>query len=127
MYVCVCACLILSNDFRDYAELCFKEFGDRVKHWITLNEPWSYSYGGYASGLLAPDRCSAWQNLNCTGGNSGIEPYLVAHHLLLAHAAAVEVYKKKYQVQPTTNLDKNMKTHTYASCLNKMFTIYICR
>ncbi|GMY16393.1 beta-glucosidase 12-like [Fagus crenata] len=86
------------NDFRDYAELCFKEFGDRVKHWITLNEPWSYSYGGYASGLLAPDRCSAWQNLNCTGGNSGTEPYLVAHHLLLAHAAAVEVYKKKYQV-----------------------------
>uniref|UniRef100_A0A2N9G8F8 Beta-glucosidase n=1 Tax=Fagus sylvatica TaxID=28930 RepID=A0A2N9G8F8_FAGSY len=82
------------NDFRDYAELCFKEFGDRVKHWITLNEPWSYSYGGYASGLLAPDRCSAWQNLNCTGGNSGTEPYLVAHHLLLAHAAAVEVVQK---------------------------------
>jgi beta-glucosidase len=101
MCVCVCTCLIFSNDFRDYAELCFKEFGDRVKHWITLNEPWSYSYGGYASGLLAPDRCSAWQNLNCTGGNSGTEPYLVAHHLLLAHAAAVEVYKKKYQVQPT--------------------------
>ena len=25
------------DDFRDYAELCFKEFGDRVKHWITLS------------------------------------------------------------------------------------------
>ena len=62
--------LIFSDDFRDYAELLFKEFGDRVKHWITLNEPWSYSYGGYAAKALAPGRCSAWQNLNCTGGDS---------------------------------------------------------
>nr|POF17448.1 cyanogenic beta-glucosidase [Quercus suber] len=36
------------DDFQDYAELCFKEFGDRVKHWITLNEPWGTSYAGYA-------------------------------------------------------------------------------
>ncbi|KAB1209597.1 Beta-glucosidase 12 [Morella rubra] len=85
------------NDFRDYAELCFKKFGDRVKHWITMNEPWTYSDGGYASGTLAPGRCSSWQNLNCTGGDSATEPYLVSHYQLLAHAAAVEVYKQKYQ------------------------------
>ncbi|KAK9941262.1 hypothetical protein M0R45_017875 [Rubus argutus] len=48
-------------------------------------------------GALAPGRCSAWQQLNCTGGDSGTEPYLVAHHLLLAHAAAVKLYKQKYQ------------------------------
>ncbi|KAB1227610.1 Beta-glucosidase 12 [Morella rubra] len=88
---------VAKNDFRDYAELCFKEFGDRVKRWITLNEPWSYSSGGYASGMLAPGRCSSWQNLNCTGGDSATEPYLVSHYQLLAHAAAVEVYKQKYQ------------------------------
>ncbi|XP_072074045.1 cyanogenic beta-glucosidase-like [Arachis hypogaea] len=35
----------ITKDFEDYSELCFKEFGDRVKHWITLNEPWSYSVG----------------------------------------------------------------------------------
>ena len=93
--------LIFSDDFRDYAELLFKEFGDRVKHWITLNEPCSYSYGGYAAKALAPGRCSAWQNLNCTGGDSGTEPYLVSHHELLSHAAAVELYKKKYQVRLT--------------------------
>ncbi|KAK9999880.1 hypothetical protein SO802_019483 [Lithocarpus litseifolius] len=86
-----------NDDFRDYAELLFKEFGDRVKHWITLNEPWSFSNGGYAEKSLAPGRCSTWQNLNCTGGDSGTEPYLVTHHELLSHAAAVEVYKKKYQ------------------------------
>ncbi|KAI9079405.1 hypothetical protein K1719_038704 [Acacia pycnantha] len=85
------------EDFRDYAELCFKEFGDRVKNWITLNEPRSVSKNGYANGRFAPGRCSAWLNMNCTGGDSGTEPYLVAHHQLLVHAAAVQAYKIKYQ------------------------------
>ncbi|RXH99529.1 hypothetical protein DVH24_021331 [Malus domestica] len=85
------------NHFRDYAELCFKLFGDRVKHWITLNEPYTFITFGYASGELAPGRCSAWQNSNCTGGDSATEPYIVAHHFLLAHAHAVKVYKTKYQ------------------------------
>ncbi|KAL9455292.1 hypothetical protein AB3S75_010661 [Citrus x aurantiifolia] len=85
------------NDFRGYAQVCFREFGDRVKHWITLNEPWTYSVGGYGDGSLAPGRCSDWQQLNCTGGDSGVEPYLVAHHHLLAHAAAVHLYKNTYQ------------------------------
>lgn len=91
-------CKKYREDFKDYAELCFKEFGDRVKHWITLNEPWTYSYGGYVSGTQAPGRCSSWQQLNCTGGDSATEPYLVSHHQLLAHAAAVHIYKHKYQV-----------------------------
>ncbi|KHN31251.1 Cyanogenic beta-glucosidase, partial [Glycine soja] len=46
------------DDFRDYAKLCFKEFGNRVKHWITLNEPRSVSKNGYANGRFAPGRCS---------------------------------------------------------------------
>jgi beta-glucosidase len=102
MYMWACV-LIFSDDFRNYAELCFKEFGDRVKHWITINEPYTFSDGGYATGTLAPGRCSSWQNLNCTGGDSGTEPYLVTHNLLLAHAAGVQVYKQKYQV-PLANI-----------------------
>ncbi|CAJ1933299.1 unnamed protein product [Sphenostylis stenocarpa] len=85
------------KDFQDYAELCFKEFGDRVKNWITLNEPWSFSHKGYATGTMGPGRCSSWSNPNCYGGDSGTEPYLVTHHQLLAHAAAVNLYKTKYQ------------------------------
>lgn len=89
------------EDFGEYVEVCFKEFGDRVKHWITLNEPSSYSLGGYVLGLLAPGRCSDWLNPTCTGGDSGTEPYVVAHHLLLAHARAVQVYRANYQVIPS--------------------------
>lgn len=83
-------------DFQDYAELCFKEFGDRVKHWITLNEPWTYSNGGYNLGFFPPTRCSRFIG-NCSAGNSATEPYITAHHQLLAHAATVKVYRQKYQ------------------------------
>ncbi|XP_015966066.1 beta-glucosidase 12 [Arachis duranensis] len=89
--------LKIVDDFRDYAKLCFEEFGDRVKHWSTLNEPWTFSKHGYAKGSYAPGRCSPWQNLNCTGGDSATEPYNVAHHMLLAHAAAVNIYQTRYQ------------------------------
>lgn len=69
-----------------------------MKYWITLNEPWTLSKYGYAEGWSAPGRCSAWQNKNCTGGDSATEPYIVAHNQLLAHAAAVNIYRTKYQV-----------------------------
>ncbi|KAI4297461.1 hypothetical protein L6164_037351 [Bauhinia variegata] len=87
----------IAKDFQEYADLCFKEFGDRVKHWITLNEPWTVSQGGYASGSMAPGRCSNWMNLNCTGGDTGTEPYLASLHQLLAHATAVRLYRNKYK------------------------------
>ncbi|KAK4394537.1 Beta-glucosidase 11 [Sesamum angolense] len=38
------------NDFVEFAELCFQEFGDRVKFWTTFNEPWSYIVHGYTVG-----------------------------------------------------------------------------
>ena len=69
-----------------------------MKQWITLNEPWTYSMGGYAQGSFAPNRCSAWQNLNCSGGNAATEPYIASHYQILAHAAAVKLYRDKYQV-----------------------------
>lgn len=83
---------IYRDDFCDYAELCFKRFGDRVKYWITMNEPWSFSGGGYVTGATAPGRCSAWLKLNCPAGDSGTEPYVVTHNQLLAHAVTVNKY-----------------------------------
>ncbi|XP_073010429.1 beta-glucosidase 24-like [Typha latifolia] len=88
---------LIVDDFHDYAEVCFREFGDRVKNWITFNEPWSFSYGGYAIGILAPGRCSPWDRPNCSSGDSGQEPYIVGHNQLLAHATTVALYKDKYK------------------------------
>ncbi|MED6185662.1 Beta-glucosidase 13 [Stylosanthes scabra] len=85
------------EDFAFYAEVCFREFGDRVKHWITLNEPVLYSTLGYGSGGSPPSRCSKWMSSSCAAGDSSIEPYIVTHHLILAHAAAVKVYREKFK------------------------------
>ncbi|XP_055814438.1 furcatin hydrolase-like [Solanum dulcamara] len=85
-------------DFQDYAELCFKEFGDRVKLWTTINEPSGYALTGYDIGIFPPMRCSSWRNTGCLAGNSSIEPYIVAHHLLLAHAQTTKLYREKYQI-----------------------------
>ena len=73
--------------FSEFAGICFEHFGDRVKHWITLNEPWVVAILGYGQGVFAPGRIS----------NS--EPYLAAHHLLLAHSNAVNLYRQKYAGQ----------------------------
>lgn len=84
------------NHFAAYAETCFKLFGDRVKHWITLNEPHSLVAEGYSGlGILAPGRSS----LLSLNGSSRTEPYIVGHNLLMAHAAAVDIYRKTYQLQ----------------------------
>ncbi|KAL3537305.1 hypothetical protein ACH5RR_000671 [Cinchona calisaya] len=85
------------DDFVDFAELCFKEFGDRVKYWTTVNEPLTFCVAGYDSGILAPGRCSAWRNNDCPAGNSATEPYLVAHNILLSHAAISHLYREKYK------------------------------
>ncbi|XP_065634835.1 beta-glucosidase 44-like isoform X2 [Quercus suber] len=84
------------KDFADYADFCFKTFGDRVKNWMTFNEPRVVAALGYDNGIFAPGRCSKAFG-NCTAGNSATEPYIVAHHLILAHAAAVQRYREKYQ------------------------------
>ncbi|CAD5326322.1 unnamed protein product [Arabidopsis thaliana] len=84
------------NDFRDYAELCFQKFGDRVKQWTTLNEPYTMVHEGYITGQKAPGRCSNFYKPDCLGGDAATEPYIVGHNLLLAHGVAVKVYREKY-------------------------------
>ncbi|KAF7041571.1 hypothetical protein CFC21_051350 [Triticum aestivum] len=85
------------NDFVAYAETCFAAFGDRVKHWITVNEPHNVAVNGYDVGIQAPGRCSLLLHLYCKSGNSGTEPYIVAHNFILAHAAVSQLYRRKYK------------------------------
>lgn len=70
------------DDFTTYAKLCFDAFGDRVKHWITLNEPWCCSVLGHGLGAFPPGRTDP------------DEPYLAAHHMLLAHGSAVRAFRE---------------------------------
>ncbi|CAN6850199.1 unnamed protein product [Brassica oleracea] len=89
------------QDFKDYADLCFKEFGGKVKHWITINQLYTVPTRGYAIGTDAPGRCSPMVDTKhrCYGGNSSTEPYIVAHNQLLAHATVVDLYRTKYKFQ----------------------------
>ncbi|CAN6333344.1 unnamed protein product [Urochloa humidicola] len=86
------------EDFAAYADACFREFGDRVKHWTTINEPDVVSIAAYDAGNFPPGRCSVpFGAINCTEGNSTVEPYIAVHNFILAHAAAVKLYREKYQ------------------------------
>ena len=58
-----------------YARACVLAFGDRVKTWITLNEPWVYSWLGYGSGVHAPGIVDHDQAL------------AAVHHSALAHGS----------------------------------------
>ena len=73
------------DSFGAYANLCFERFGDRVKNWITLNEAWVVAMLGYGQGVFAPGR------------TSNTEPYQAGHHLILAHANAVIIYRSQFQ------------------------------
>ncbi|CAN6292177.1 unnamed protein product [Urochloa humidicola] len=83
----------MADLFTEYADFCFKTYGDRVKHWFTFNEPRIVALLGYDTGSNPPQRCTQC----AAGGNSATEPYIVAHNFLLAHAAAVARYRTKYQ------------------------------
>ncbi|KAL5987360.1 Beta-glucosidase 6 [Asimina triloba] len=87
------------TDFANYAETCFQKFGDRVKHWMTFNEPHTFAIQGYDVGLQAPGRCTILLRLFCTAGNSATEPYIVGHHVLLSHAKVANIYRTKYKAK----------------------------
>ncbi|MEV6582288.1 GH1 family beta-glucosidase [Streptomyces sp. NPDC051582] len=67
--------------FAEYAGLVADALGDRVKHWITLNEPWCSAFLGYASGVHAPGRTNPVAALRA------------AHHLNLGHGLAVQALR----------------------------------
>jgi len=68
--------------FAHYADLVSRRLGDRVSHWITLNEPWVAAYAGYGNGVHAP------------GIQNPLAAIQATHHLLLAHGKAVPVLRE---------------------------------
>jgi beta-glucosidase len=67
--------------FARYAEIVAKKLGDRVKDWMTHNEPWVVAYVGHLFGAHAPGVCDLKTAL------------AVAHAILLSHGKAVPVIR----------------------------------
>jgi beta-glucosidase len=67
--------------FADYAEVMYRRLDGRVKKWVTLNEPWVVTDGGYLHGALAP------------GHRNMFEAPIASHNLMRAHGRAVQAYR----------------------------------
>ena len=68
--------------FAGYAGVVARRLGDRVRHWITHNEPWCASFLSYQIGVHAP------------GHHDWAEAICASHHLLLAHGLALPAIRQ---------------------------------
>ena len=68
--------------FVEYTDLATRHLGDRVKHWMTLNEPWVIAILGHLWGVHAP------------GLAEPASAFAASHHLLLAHGWALPVIRR---------------------------------
>lgn len=75
-------------DFRNFARVVFSAL-PKVKHWATFNEPWCSSILGYSIGVFAQGH----------NQNADTEPCTAGHNLIVAHAHAVDVYRKGLKAQ----------------------------
>jgi beta-glucosidase len=81
--------------FVEYVEAVVGRLGDRVRRWITHNEPWVHAWIGHAWGEHAPGRTSE------------SDAVAAAHHLLLSHGWALDAIRRAVpdaQVGMTLNL-----------------------
>lgn len=76
---------LISDWFEDYARVIYDLYGDRVKTWLTINEPIAVCDLGY-SAFLAPA-------IDAVDHGS----YICNKHVLMAHAKAYRLYEKEYK------------------------------
>jgi len=74
--------LHLQKWFSRYVSFCAEEFGDKIKHWIILNEPMGFTSLGYMLGKHAP-------------GKTGLDNFFAAvHNAALAQAEGGRIIRK---------------------------------
>lgn len=98
----------VTDRFADYAQIVFDKLADRIKWWVTHNEPWVIAFLGYAHGIHAPGICDYSQ------------AYQAVHHLLLAHGKAVQVFRQgghKGQIGLILNLNEVLPASNNAADL----------
>lgn len=76
---------LIAKYFKAYANLLFQRFGDRVKYWITFNEPTVFCIEGYGEDGNAP-------GLNA----NGVGEYLCGHNVIKSHALVYHLYRNYY-------------------------------
>jgi beta-glucosidase len=69
--------------FVDYTVAVTRRLGDRIRHWVTHNEPWCAATLGHEEGHHAP------------GHRDPAEALRVAHHLLLSHGLAAAAIRRE--------------------------------
>ena len=93
--------------YQYFAKVCFDNFGDLVKHWVTFNEPKWCTASGYLIGNYPP------------GHKDPYEMIVAAYHIMFASALAVKEFKENnYQGQigivhsfsPVNGVDDTLKT-----------------
>ncbi len=113
----------VADEFAQFVDVVSRRLGDRVRHWVTLNEPWTFGMLGYLEGEDAP------------GLRLGLDSALtVAHHALLAHGAAVEVLRANVtdadvgivldvnHVEPASDLEEDIAAAArYDGIQNRMY------
>ncbi|XP_074158026.1 LOW QUALITY PROTEIN: lactase/phlorizin hydrolase [Sminthopsis crassicaudata] len=86
--------------FDSYADFCFRTFGDRVRFWMTFNEPMYQAWLGYGEGVFPP-------NVK----DPGYRPYRIAHTLIKAHARVYHTYDQKYRPSQKGVISLSLSTH----------------
>jgi beta-glucosidase len=76
--------------FARYTEVIADRLGDRVKHWMTLNEPQVFLALGHREGVHAPGLKMAWMDV-----------LRATHHSLMAHGRAVQVLRQRCKLTPS--------------------------
>ncbi|MCJ8209530.1 GH1 family beta-glucosidase [Mucilaginibacter sp. RS28] len=109
--------------FSEFVRICAESFGDRVKHWMVMNEPSVFTGGGYFLGIHAP-------------GRSGLRNFLPAtHHVILSIVAGAKILRELLppdaqigttfscsHIEPLTNSSRDVSAAARADALiNRLF------
>jgi beta-glucosidase len=108
--------------FSNFVTVCAESFGDRVKHWMVMNEPAVFTGAGYFLGIHAP-------------GRTGLSNFLPAiHHVVLSIVAGAKILRKLLpdaqigntfscsHIQPYSNATRHVNAAKRADALiNRLF------
>ncbi|XP_069685322.1 myrosinase 1-like [Periplaneta americana] len=93
--------------FEDYARILFQNFGDRVKWWITINEPHTINYGYNGRQVYAP---GIKDNI--------LGEFMVTPNILRCHATAYHVYDKEFRSKQKGKIGITLVTHWFEPLTN---------